>query len=110
MQPPPLNGFAPESASGRGASEEASGALYEAAKVHSNREAAAECSAKAEEAVSADDFDKAVRLLQGPLSLPVADRKQTLLPLTRINLCTIQCDRTLLAVSWSHHYTGLAHC
>ena len=52
---PYLNGVAPESTS-----NEDSGSLYEDAKVQANREAAAECASKAEEALQACDFDKAV--------------------------------------------------
>lgn len=49
------------------ASGEALSSLYEDAKVHGNREAVAECVSKAEEAVAAGDFDKAVCNLQTSL-------------------------------------------
>ena len=39
-----------------------SGSLYDAATVHGNREAAAQCASKAEEALQAQDFDKAVSI------------------------------------------------
>ncbi len=42
--------------------EDAGSNLYETAKLLSNREAAAECISKAEEALAGADFDKAVRL------------------------------------------------
>ena len=53
---PSMNGKAHDG----GASQADSSTLYEAAKAHGNREAAAECSAKAGEALEAGDYDKAV--------------------------------------------------
>ena len=55
---PSMNGKAHEGA----ASQADSSTLYAAAKAHGNREAAAECSAKAGEALEAGDYDKAVSL------------------------------------------------
>ena len=84
MLQPTLNGISLGGASGR----DAEGSLYEAAKVHGNREAAAECAAKAEEAIAAHDFDKAVcccpchyayatRLQQGSFCMPLPEPKLT---------------------------------
>ena len=42
--------------------------LYENAKLLSNREAAAECISRAEEALAEADFDKAVRICLEPIS------------------------------------------
>ena len=50
------------------ASQADSSTLYEAAKAHGNREAAAECSLKAEEALEAGDYDKAVSFFHTPIS------------------------------------------
>ena len=58
---PSMNGKAHEGS----ASQADSSTLYEAAKAHGNREAAAECSAKAAEALEAGDYDKAVSLPHG---------------------------------------------
>ena len=58
---PSMNGKAHDG----GASQADSSTLYEAAKAHGNREAAAECSAKAGEALEAGDYDKAVSLPRG---------------------------------------------
>ena len=55
---PSMNGKAHD----EGAGQADSSTLYEAAKAHGNREAAAECSAKAAEALEAGDYDKAVSL------------------------------------------------
>ena len=52
---PSLNGVLPESTSGQD-----SGSLYDAATTQGNREAAAQCASKAEEALQQRDFDKAV--------------------------------------------------
>ena len=54
-----------------GASQVDSSTLYEAAKAHGNREAAAECSSKAEEALKAGDYDKAVSFLHKPVISPL---------------------------------------
>ncbi len=53
---PSLDGAAAESTSGQDP-----GSLYDAARVHGNREAAAQCASKAEEALQERDFGKAVR-------------------------------------------------
>lgn len=55
---PSLRGAVPESTT-----DQDSGSLYDAATVHGNREAAAQCASKAEEAMQERDFDKAVRTL-----------------------------------------------
>ena len=55
------NGFA-ATASLKRQGNDASSTLYETAKVLSNREAAAECASKAQDALTEADFDKAVRL------------------------------------------------
>ena len=65
MLQPTLDGMSFMGFGGRDAEE----LLYEAAKLHSNREAAAECAAKAQEAIAARDFDKAVRRCPLPLCL-----------------------------------------